>query len=50
MEKTQIRRLRELEKENAELKKALGEHVIMLNATKKVLKKGAGIKVTCPLN
>lgn len=50
VEKTEIRRLRELEKENAELKKALGEHVIMLNATKKVLKKGAGIKVTCPLN
>jgi putative transposase len=39
VEKTEIRRLRELEKENAELKKALGEHVIMLNATKEVLKK-----------
>ena len=50
LEKTEIRRLRELEKENAELKKALGEHVIMLNATKEVFKKRDGIKVTCPLN
>ena len=33
MEKSEIRRIRELEKENVELKKALGEHVIMLNAT-----------------
>ena len=39
VEKTEIRKMRELEKENAELKKALGEHVIMLNATKEVLKK-----------
>jgi putative transposase len=39
MEKSEIRRMRELEKENAELKKALGEHVIMLNATQEVLKK-----------
>jgi len=31
MEKSEIRRIRELEKENAELKKALGEHVIILN-------------------
>jgi putative transposase len=38
VEKSEIRRMRELEKENAELKKALGEHVIMLNATKEVLK------------
>jgi len=39
IEKSEIRRMRELEKENAELKKALGEHVIMLNATQEVLKK-----------
>tara|TARA_B100001245_G_C22839229_1_gene403442 strand:- start:893 stop:1168 length:276 start_codon:yes stop_codon:yes gene_type:complete len=39
VEKTEVRRLRELEKENTELKKALGEHVIMLNATKEHLKK-----------
>jgi hypothetical protein len=39
MEKSEIRRIRELEKENVELKKALGEHVIMLNATQEVLKK-----------
>jgi putative transposase len=39
MEKSEVRRLRELEKENAELKKALSEHVIMLNASKEVLKK-----------
>ena len=39
MEKSEIRRIRELEKENVELKKALGEHVIMLNATQAVLKK-----------
>jgi len=39
MEKSDIRRIRELEKENVELKKALGEHVIMLNATQEVLKK-----------
>jgi putative transposase len=39
VDKSEIRRLRELEKENAELKKALGEHVIMLNASKEVLKK-----------
>ncbi len=39
MEKSEIRKLRWLEKENADLKKALGEHVIMLNATKEVLKK-----------
>ena len=39
VEKTEIRKMRELEKENAELKKALGEHVIMLNAAKDVLKK-----------
>ena len=39
VEKTEIRKMRELEKENTELKKALGEHVIMLNATKEVLKK-----------
>ena len=38
-EKSEIRRLREFEKENAELKKALGEHVIMLNAAKEHLKK-----------
>ena len=44
MDKSEARRLRELEKENAELKKALGEHVIMLNATKEVLKKEAGTK------
>ena len=39
IEKSEIRRMRELEKENVELKKALGEHVIMLNATQEVLKK-----------
>ena len=39
MEKSEIRRIRELEKENVELKKALGEHVIMLNTTQEVLKK-----------
>lgn len=39
IEKTEVRRIRELEKENAELKKALGEHVIALNATKEALKK-----------
>jgi putative transposase len=39
VEKSEVRRLRELEKENTELKKALGEHVIMLNATKEHLKK-----------
>ena len=39
VEKSEIRRMRELEKENAELKKALGEHVIMLSAAKEVLKK-----------
>lgn len=39
VEKSEIRKLRELEKENTELKKALGEHVIMLKATKEVLKK-----------
>ena len=39
VEKSEIRRLRELEKENVELKKALGEHVIMLSAAKEVLKK-----------
>ena len=44
MEKSEIRRIRELEKENVELKKALGEHVIMLNATQEVLKKGVGTK------
>ena len=42
VEKTEVRRLRELEKENTALKKALGEHVIMLNATKEHLKKGDG--------
>ena len=44
MEKSEIRRIRELEKENVELKKALGEHVIMLNATQEVLKKRVGTK------
>ena len=39
VKKSEVRRLRELEKENTELKKALGEHVIMLNATKEHLKK-----------
>ena len=39
VEKSEIRRLRELEKENNELKKALGEHVIALNAMKDQLKK-----------
>ena len=39
VEKTELRRLKELEKENTELKKALGEHVIMLNATKEHLNK-----------
>jgi len=38
-EKSEIRRLRELEKENSELKKALGEHVIVVNAMKEQLKK-----------
>lgn len=39
IEKTEIRRIKELEKENAELKKALGEHVIMINVAKEQLKK-----------
>ena len=39
VEKTEIRRMKELEKENDELKKALGEHVIMINAMKEQLKK-----------
>ena len=39
VEKSEVRRLRELEKENSELKKALGEHVIALNAVKDQLKK-----------
>ncbi len=39
VEKTEVRRLRELEKENGDLKKALGEHVIALNAVKDQLKK-----------
>lgn len=39
VEKTEVRRLKELEKENADLKKALGEHVIMVSAMKEVLKK-----------
>jgi putative transposase len=37
--KSEVRRMRELEKENTELKKALGEHVIALNAVKDQLKK-----------
>lgn len=45
VEKTEVRRMRELEKENEELKKALGEHVIMINAVKEQLKKkGLGLK------
>jgi len=39
VEKSEVRRLRELEKENNELKKALGEHVIAINAMKEQLKK-----------
>lgn len=39
VEKTEVRRLRELEKENVELKTALGEHVIVIKALKEVLKK-----------
>lgn len=39
VEKAEVRRMREMAKENAELKKALGEHVIMVNALKEVLKK-----------
>lgn len=39
MEKSEVRRIRELEKENIELKKALGEHVIAVNAMKDQLKK-----------
>jgi len=39
VEKTEIRKMKELEKENTELKKALGEHVIMVNALKEHLKK-----------
>ena len=38
-EKSEIRRLKELEKENSDLKKALGEHVIVINAMKDQLKK-----------
>ena len=37
--KPEVRRIRDLEKENVELKKALGEHVIALNAVKDQLKK-----------
>jgi putative transposase len=39
IEKPEIRRMKDLEKENIELKKALGEHVIMINAMKDQLKK-----------
>ncbi|MFC1588184.1 transposase [Planctomycetota bacterium] len=39
IEKTEVRKMKELEKENTELKKALGEHVIMINAMKEQLKK-----------
>ena len=39
VEKAEVRRMREMAKENAELKNARGEHVIMVNALKEVLKK-----------
>ena len=39
MEKSEVRKIKDLEKENTELKKALGEHVVMLNAAKEHLKK-----------
>lgn len=39
VEQAEVRRMKELEKENTDLKKALGEHVIMVNAMKEVLKK-----------
>lgn len=39
IEKTEIRKMKELEKENLELKKVLGEHVMMVNVLKEHLKK-----------
>ena len=39
VEKTELRRLRELEQENGELKKALGEHVLVVQTLKEHLKK-----------
>jgi len=39
MEKSEVRKMKELEKENADLKKALGEYVIMNNVLKDHLKK-----------
>ena len=39
MEKSDVRKIKDLEKENSELKKALGEHVIVVNAMKEQLKK-----------
>ena len=39
LEKSEVRKIKDLEKENVELKKALGEHVIMNNVLKEHLKK-----------
>ena len=39
VEKSELRKMKDLERENIELKKALGEHVIMINAMKEQLKK-----------